>query len=166
MRRMQGLEMTLPSGMPPGFLDRIAADIADRTTLFDRHGELLVLDEAGAVPEMVSLLARRDVATSSVPLLLLPETGLRPGADYADYAFETPAGHAYLDLHLAALFRLTNEEPIAEPAPALLQLEEHLLLSVDEPGGTVWHAIDRQLTELAERIARVYGCRVAWLEAD
>ncbi|MCC3372837.1 hypothetical protein [Cohnella sp. REN36] len=163
MRRLHGIEMRLPEGKLPGYYAQIVKGIAERTVLFDRRKELLVLDDPASVPGVTDLLAHYRVPADPVPLLLLPAAGVRPGPDYADYAIETSEGRVYLDLGQAALFRLARQGPAAEPAPALLQLDEHLIVSMAGDDGDEWHALPRPLTELADRVARIYGCEAVWL---
>ena len=163
MERKYGLDMLLPEGKLPGFYAQIVKGIAARAPLFDRVKELLVFADAGHLSAVRELLDHYKVAAEPVDLLLLPETGVEPGALYADYAIESASGNVYVDLAYAFAFRLTPARPDAEPDPALRQLEEHLIATVDHSEER-WLLVDRSLDELAERIAAAYGCAVRPLD--
>jgi hypothetical protein len=158
---MAGLDMHLPDGKIPGFYAQIVKGIADRAPLFDRYKELLIFESEEHLPPVLELLNKYKVTSERCELLLLPPEGLVQGDLYEDYAIVTRNENVYVDLALTALFSLNKAKPEAELAPALLQLKEHLIgtLSIDN---AAVYLIDRQLTELAERIAVAYGCGVAW----
>lgn len=162
LQRKIGLDMHLPDGKLPGFYAQIVKGIAERATLFDRYKELLVFDSEEAIPPVLELLAHYRVSSEHCELVLLPSDGLEQGELYEDYAIVTRNENVFVDLALVALFSLNAAKPDAEPAPALLQLKEHLIGSLTKNGLEI-HLIDRQLSELAERIAKAYGCGVEWL---
>jgi hypothetical protein len=161
LERKIGLDMHLPDGKLPGFYAQIVKGIADRAPLFDRYKELLVFDSEESIPSVLELLAHYRVPSERCDLVLLPSEYLEQGELYEDYAIVTRNENIFVDLALVALFSLDAAKPDAEPAPALLQLKEHLIGSLSE-NGLVIHLIDRQLAELAERIAKAYGCAVDW----
>jgi len=109
------------------------------------------------------LLESDQIEVERCELLQLPPDLLEKGELYEDYVFMTDSNHIVVDLALTALFSLNAIKPSAEPAPALLQLTEHLIGSVRQHEQVI-HLLDRQLTELAERIARAYGCEALWHE--
>ncbi|KIL34665.1 hypothetical protein SD71_18535 [Cohnella kolymensis] len=156
-----GLDMQLPDGKLPGFYAQIVKGIADRAPLFDRHKELLIFDTAESYSPVEELLRHYRVPSERITLLVLPSEGTEHGELYEDYVIETRAENAFADLALTAAFSLQSLKPSAEPAPALMQLKEHLIASFTA-GDERLHLIDRQLTELAERIAQAYRCTVEW----
>ncbi len=160
-QRMIGLDMQLPAGKIPGFYAQIVKGIAERAPLFDRFKELLIFDSEEHLPPVLDLLKHYKVYSERCELLLLPQEGLEQGDLYEDYAIVTLNENVYADLALTALFTLNKTKPEAEPAPALLQLKEHLIGTLSIGGDSVY-MIDRQLTELAERIASAYECSVTW----
>lgn len=157
-----GLDMHLPDGKLPGFYAQIVKGIAERAPLFDRHKELLIFDSPESFPAVEELLNHYRVPAERCELLVLPWEGMDPGELYEDYAILTRAENAFADLALTAAFTLKELKPDAESAPALMQLKEHLIGSFTAGDATV-HVMDRQLTELADRIAQAYGCTVEWL---
>jgi hypothetical protein len=156
-----GLDMHLPDGKLPGFYAQIVKGIAERAPLFDRHKELLIFDSPESYPAVEELLNHYRVPAERCELLVLPLEGMHPGDFYEDYVILTRAENVFADLTLTAVFSLTASKPDAEPAPALMQLKEHLVGSFTAGNETV-HLIDRQLMELAERISQAYGCTVQW----
>jgi hypothetical protein len=165
MERKYGLDMRLPAGKLPGFYAQIVKGIAEHAVLFDRHGELLIFDSPAAYPAVMELLGHYKVEAEPCELLMIPERGVSSKGDrFDDFAFTTRDANTYFDLTYAAAFRLTAARPEAEPAPALLQLEEHRIADVFAGDGETWHLIENQLAELAERVARAYGCEIEWFE--
>lgn len=163
IERKYGLDMQLPSGKLPGFYAQIVKGIADHAPLYDRHKELLIFDRPESLPAAEDFLARYKVESERCELLELPPEGTDGSDRFEDFGFTTREGRVFLDLAYAAGFRLTEEKPGAESAPALLQMEEHRIASVREDG-LAWFFIERQLAELADKVARAYGCGVRWLE--
>ncbi|RKP55250.1 hypothetical protein D7Z26_08555 [Cohnella endophytica] len=162
IQRMIGLEMILPEGKPPGFYAHIVKGIADSSPPYDRFKELLIYESEAQLPQALEVLEHYRVPSEHVALLLLPADLIEQGDLYEDYAIVTRNGNAFIDLSLTAVFALNAAKPEAEAAPALLQLKEHLVASLTVDGEKL-HLVDRQLAELAERIAKAYGCGLRWL---
>jgi hypothetical protein len=162
-----GLDMHLPEGKLPGYYAQIVKGIAERAPLFDRHKELLVFDSEEHLPAVLELLSHYKVSHDRCSLLLVPSKGWVKGSLFEDYAIETRSDNLLFDLAQTAVFSMAKAKPDAEPAPALLQLDEHLIgqLNIEhdiEDAGAMLIFMDRQLMELAERICRAYGCSVRW----
>jgi hypothetical protein len=153
LERKVGLDMELPDGKIPGFYAQIVKGIAQHASLFDSNQDLTAV---------IKLLEHYRVPFERCELLLLPSEGLEQGHLFADYAIITRNENNFIDLTLTAVFILNASKPDAEPAPALMQLEEHLIGKIVKDSVTI-HLLDRQLTELAERVATAYGCQVNWL---
>jgi hypothetical protein len=162
LERKVGLDMQLPDGKIPGFYAQIIKGIAQHATLFDRYKELLIFDSNQDLSSVIKLLEHYRVPSQRCELLLLPSEGLEQGDLFADYAIITRNENNFIDLGLTAVFTLNAAKPDAETVPALLQLEEHLIGKILHNNVTI-HLLDRQLTELAERVAIAYGCQVDWL---
>lgn len=167
-----GLDMTLPEGKLPGFYAQIVKGIADKAPLFDRHKELLVFEEERFLPPVEQLLDHYKVSYAECQLLHISSgsENLKKGPLYEDYAIETRSGNVFADDSIVAAFRLHGKKPESEMAPALMQLEEHSIATIAaDPNGASsgddWHLIDRQLRQLAEKIAAAYRCEVEWLPA-
>jgi hypothetical protein len=157
-----GLEMQLPEGKLPGFYAQIVKGIAERAPLLDRYKELLIFDSEAHLPPVIALLEHYRVPFDRCELIMAPPQGVEAGELYDDYAIVTRNENVFFDLSLTALFALDATRPEAEPAPALLQLQEHLIGQFANEGRTVY-LIDRQLTPLADKIASAYRCNVVWL---
>ncbi|MFC5467144.1 hypothetical protein ACFPPD_00310 [Cohnella suwonensis] len=162
--RLYGLEATFPIGGAAAEFEDAVDLIGRNVPLFDRANEMLVFGEEGHFLYARECMAARDLLAEPIELLLLLE-GTRRESLYDDYAIASQAGNAFLDLALTAVFSLKATKPGAEPVPAYHQLREHLVASVDGSSETAASAfaIDRQLSELAVRIASAYGCTVEWL---
>jgi len=138
-----------------------AQEIFSRTSSFDSYGELMILESEDHLHPVIELLERLEEPYERCELLWLGPDTWDCGDLFADYAIVTGRGNVYVDLATVAMFSLHAAKPGAEPAPAWLQLQEHLIGSAT-PDGIPLLLIDRQLTELADKIARVYGCSVEW----
>jgi hypothetical protein len=161
LKRMYGLDMNLPDGKIPGFYAQIVKGIAERAPLFDRYKELLIFDSEDHLPTVHKFLEHYRVSSELCELLSIPSEGLEQGDLYEDYVIVTRNENIFVDLSLTALFSLNAAKPDAEPAPALEQLKEHLIGQWNNESITIY-LMDRQLMELAERIAKAYGCSVEW----
>lgn len=161
LERKIGLDMQLPEGKLPGFYAQIVKGLADKVTLFDRDKELLVVNDDSECDAALGVLGHYKVPAERLELLLLPEGAQRRGL-FADYGFTTRAERHYLYEHLVWPFALATPDRAAgaEPEQALLQMEEHLIVSYEEGDGRAVHVTDREFAELMERIARAYGCSV------
>lgn len=140
-------------------------DLARIDGIADRCGELLVFADESAFSSALALLGSRGYAPEPCELLRLPasqDCRFEQASIYEDYAIVSDGGRVYFDLSLVSVFALNAAKPEAEPAPALLQLEEHLIGTLSLPEGCR-HLIDRQLAPLADRVARAYGCATRWL---
>lgn len=141
------------------------AELARIDGIADRCGDLLVFANESASVAALELLASLGSDADRCELLRLPaspECRFERTSLYGDYAIASVGGRVYFDLSLVAVFALLATKPEAEPAPALLQLEEHLIGTLTLPDGPC-HLIDRQLAPLADRVARAYGCATRWL---
>lgn len=166
MERKYGIDMNLPATKLTEYSTRIGDEIGERAALFDRHDELLVFDSPESRTIAEELLDRRGIDHERVELVRLPEGGAKPGPLFEDYAIVARSGNVFLDLAQVALFSLREKKPDGETAPAFLQLHEHLIVDIAFGQAVAAFAIDRQWTELADRIAGAYGCEAEWLEID
>ncbi|MFC5532162.1 hypothetical protein [Cohnella yongneupensis] len=164
LERVYGIELLIPAANSTVSLEEMLAEVAAIAPPLDQHDELVFFASPHPVPAIGVLLERRGIATERSELLMLTPETLRDIAKspiFADYAIEARSGNVYFDLSLTAAFALKATKPEAETAPALLQLEEHLIGTLSGPNGQL-HLIDRQLTSLADRVARAYGCLTVW----
>lgn len=172
MQRIYGLEW-------PMRLNRLPEDDETRMSRIEEAGSR-VLDR---FEQMLMFRSREEAeralagmpdewrdAAERIDLLMLPErVNLSTYDRFGDFAFQGIGGNWYFDACEVAVFRLHATKPEAESAPALMQLEEHLIAAIgadgsDDGGDRTWHVIERQLAELAERVARAYRCEVEWLD--
>lgn len=143
--------------------DDFMAEFVNHSKPVDRAEEILLFESPESASEAAAFLERHDADYEKLELLQLSPMAsnhFKAGALYEDYAIDARSGNVYFDLNLVSAFSLTATKPDAEPAPALLQLEEHLIGTLVAAEGSL-HLIDRQLTPLAERVARAYGCAAA-----
>lgn len=163
--RVYGIELIAsPSNSRVTPSDDFINELAKLSKPVDRAEEILLFEWPESASEAATWLERNDAVYEELELVKLSSmasVSFEAGALYEDYAINARSGNVYFDLKLVAAFRLTATKPDAEPAPALLQLEEHLIGSLSSAEGGL-HVIDRQLAPLADRIARAYGCTAAW----
>lgn len=144
--------------------DEPIRELSELAKPFDRVGELLLFGSPELPPETVEYLERSNIEYEPLTLLKLSQAErdrIRTYALFEDYAIVSNSGNVYFDLSLVAAFTIAKTKPEAEPAPALLQLEEHLIGTLETTEGSV-HLMDRQLALLADRIALAYGCTTSW----
>jgi hypothetical protein len=164
LERLYGVDIFLPSDATRERLERLMDELTTIVTPFDRLGELIVFGSLEVLPSVMALLKTHGFESEPCELLALSQSELptfTQGALYTDYSIEAHSGYVYFDLALTAAFAVYAVKPEAEPAPALLQLEEHLIGTWKRSDGDL-HLIDRQLMPLADRIARAYGCSTEW----
>ncbi|EXX91847.1 hypothetical protein BG53_14585 [Paenibacillus darwinianus] len=164
MKRVHGMELKLPEGKLPGFYAQIVKKLAETNALADRDRSLLFVYEEGR-DAVERLLEHYKVPAETGPWLQLgaKEDGWKTGRVWTDYGVETRSGNLFLDLSLATLISLEpGMDDGAEPAQAGLQLEEHAAAFKPAGNGSCGlYALDRQLDELAQGIAKAYRCVVA-----
>ncbi|HZG55894.1 hypothetical protein [Paenibacillus sp.] len=157
-----GVLMDLPEGKRAGYYAQIVKALADAVEVFDRDKELIVVDDAEAARRTAEVLEKYRVGWEPMRLWLLPEGAALP-ASAAEYGFESKFGNAYLYADRVALFRVPNEQEAgAELAPALLQIEEFVLLVYVE-GATKTYACEPHLRETVEGVARRYRVAVQFI---
>jgi hypothetical protein len=153
------LMLDMPEGKLPGFYAQIVKGLAQRVTLFDRDKELLVLNSIEERDAVLELLEHYHIPSEEMNLLLLPsDSDLSPS--FSDYGFTSRAERHYLYEHLVSIFIFSDSSnPLAERLNALLQMNEHLIAQflIDT---VPYYAVDRQFTELMERIGAAYHCSV------
>lgn len=173
MQRLYGLEWPMnPFPSPDGEeYGRACIEVAGVRAV-DRTDAMLIFRSPEEADSALAGMAEEWRGNAErLELLAIPDSdALSPYDRFDDFAFRGMRGTAYVDARDVAVFRLHATEPEAEPAPALMQLEEHLIAAIAAEGtgsaadGGTWHVIERQLAELAERVARAYRCEVEWLD--
>jgi len=159
-----GIMMSLPDGKLPGFYAQIVKGLAAKVTLFDRDKEMLIVDTELDRDAVVELLIHYKVEYETMELTLLPEAAQVTGI-FEDYGFTSRAGNSYLYNRLTLLFTFDDRiegSGQTERHMAVLQLEEHVIAKFDVDGATLY-AVDRQLDELIEGIAKAYRCNIRFL---
>lgn len=150
---------------------RIITAIENRVSRFDRYGELLIFHNAADASIALDELSRRGITAERSDWLAVSADAAEAGERFDDFALVTETGHIYFDWAYVAFFRLIANRPEAEIAPAFMQMEEFRIASVQDAKlprdhAQTWCAIERQLDELAERVAQAYRCDIAWLNPD
>ncbi|AEI42624.1 hypothetical protein [Paenibacillus mucilaginosus] len=165
MTPVYALHMELPEDKRAGYYAQIVKGLAGRTRLLDREKETLIFASADDRDAAVPVMEQYKVPCEFENLLRLPSP-LRLYPEFSDYGFLSRLEQAYLPAELAAVFRLAPEPGTgrpAEPRQAELQLREHLLADWPDEGEEKTYAVQAHQAELAEGIARAYGCRAVWL---
>lgn len=161
IQRLIGLEMQVPHNFHPEIAAKMLKQIEQRVPLFDRYMDLLIIESEHHIAAITEVLEHYRVDADTCELVLLPSAEIEKGELYEDYAILTPNDHIFFDLSLTALFSLHAEKLDAEPAPALLQLEENLIGHIKNDNLNIY-LIDRQLVDLAVKVAQVYSCTLKW----
>jgi len=160
MQRKYGMEWPIAPGEPEG----------GSQEAFDQFENLLIYSSRqDALAARSRLPAARLPDAEPCELLMVPSgAGLAMSDRFTDFGFIGARGHAYIELAYTAVFRLIANTPEAEPAPAWMQLEEHRIAAIASEEGRedmlAWQVIERQLAELADRVARAYRCTIEWLD--
>jgi len=158
LQRKYGVEIV---DVKPEFYAKMISGLLDCAPLFDKFDELFIYDTPEQLEAACGQFQVHHVYYEKFNLLHLPAAELVRGDLFEDYAFRTANGNLFVDLAQTAVFALNAAKPEAEPAPAYMQLEEHLIATIAAEGAHC-RLIDRQLAELAERIAQAYGCGIVW----
>ncbi|MBP1156298.1 MULTISPECIES: hypothetical protein [unclassified Paenibacillus] len=169
MRELQikyGLAMDMPEDKRAGYYAQIVKALAGKASVFDRDKELLIFSTLLERDEAKPIMRQYNIPYEEMDLLLLP-SGVRTHPSFDDYGFITRLENPYLYADMTVVCKLKKpEEPSGrpyEPEQAEAQLEEHLLAdwsSADESGSV--YTLEKQHAELAEGIARAYGCKIEW----
>ncbi|WP_010491880.1 hypothetical protein [Paenibacillus elgii] len=161
--------LDLPEDKRAGYYAQIVKALAGKTTLFDRDKELMIFSSPEELERLRPILVQYAVPSEELNVLLLP-TPVTTYPAFGDYGFVSRLENVYLYADLVAVFRLRAAAeangPLGrafEPQQAEAQLDEHLLAAWPEPGGGSAFAIEAQLAELAEGIARAYDGAVEWI---
>lgn len=161
--------LDLPEDKRAGYYAQIVKALAGKTALFDRDKELMIFSSPEELERLMPILEQYVIPSEELNVLLLPAPVTTYPA-FGDYGFVSRLENVYLYAELVAVFRLrpatdTNGTlgRAFEPQQAEAQLEEHLLAAWPEPGDGSAFAIEAQLAELAEGIARAYGGVVEWI---
>ncbi|MFB6363777.1 hypothetical protein ACFCP7_06890 [Paenibacillus elgii] len=157
--------LDLPEDKRAGYYARIVKALAGKTALFDRDKELMIFSSPEEMERLRPILEQYAIPSEELSVLLLP-TPVAAYPAFSDYGFVSRLENVYLYAELVAVFRLRAAADLGrtfEPQQAEAQLGEHLLAAWPEPGGGSAFAIEAQLAELAEGIARAYGGAVEWV---
>jgi hypothetical protein len=162
-----GLLMDLPEGKRAGFYAQIVKALAGSVELFDRDKELLIVNTAEDAAKVETVLHKYHVTWESMRLVLLPEDTKRYTLA-EDYGFQSKFGKSYLYADRIAAFTFTPEQPAeAEPASALLQMEEFFIAVYQQHDGSKTYFVENHLQETIEGIALRYHSTVTFLpQAD
>jgi hypothetical protein len=158
------LDIAMKEGMQPGYYAQIIKKLADTEALVDRDRTMLFVKPEGR-DTVTAVLDHYGVTYEDSEWLQLGnvEDGWTPTRLWSDYGIETRSRALFLDLSLGALVSFEPDKPDAEPAQAEAQLDEHAIAILrPAAGGRPVFAIDRQLLELAQGIAKAYHCAVVY----
>ncbi len=161
---MYGVEMEAPAGKLPGFYAQVVHKIGEQVAVFDRAQQMLIVKSEEECEQLLSILGKHQMAGESFALWRLPE-GFAETPD-SDYGFLGLSGNAYLLADLVTFFQFTEPNNSSqEQWAALEQMKEHILLQIPEKlNHTPLYAVDRNLTDLIDGIARAYTTDIQWIE--
>ncbi|WEK53003.1 MAG: hypothetical protein P0Y55_10380 [Candidatus Cohnella colombiensis] len=159
--RMAGLEVMILDHPLEGGIEAVMAMLRQRDLSFDQYEELFIFESETQLNSAIQWLEAQDIETIRCELMLLPSDRVTAGELFEDYIIHSKQNHVYLDLAISAIFSLEEKQPGAEPVQAAWQLEEHLIGTIKLDHEQMY-LIDRQLVELADRIAHAYGCQTSW----
>jgi hypothetical protein len=160
--RKYGVIMDLPDSKLPGYYAQIVKALAGKTQLFDRDKELLITSSVEERQQVVEVMRSLKLDYEEIDLLQLP-SDTKVTDRFDDFGVVTRQQNVFVYSDLVALFRFA-EVANAEAAPqqALQQMNEHLLAR-SEMNGTSLYAVESHLSELIERIALAYQCKVEFV---
>jgi hypothetical protein len=160
--RKYGVRMLLPEGKRAGFYAQIVKALAWAVDVYDRDKELIIVHTKVERNRVAEVLQKYKVDWEPMQLLLLPEdAALDPRAE--DYGFTSKFGNTYLYEEQAICYSFAGAQPAeADPASALLQMEEFILASF-EADGVKTYCVEPHLRETIEGIARRYGVRLTFI---
>ena len=162
MKRMYGVEMQVASGKLPGFYAQVIHKIGNDVNVFDRDQLLFVVEQEEERKKLCAILDKAHMLGDQFELLYVPSGSF---SHLDDAGFVSPNEHIYLYADRVALFALNPQEGSEEDRwAALEQLREHLI--GEFYGSNREHPVfvlDRNLTDLAEGIARAYRISLTWL---
>lgn len=165
-----GLAMDLPEDKRAGYYAQIVKALAGKANLFDRDKELLIFSAVQERSDAKPIMSQYSIPYEELDLLLLP-AAVRTRPTFGDYGLISRLENAYVYADMASVGKLTKPEKASsdrsyEPEQAAAQLEEHVLAdwtSSSLSPGESFYVLERQHVELAEGIARAYGCSIEWI---
>lgn len=163
MHFLYGVEIQVPAGKLPGFYAQVIHKIGDNVNVFDRDGQLFIVETKEDRDKLEAILSRSGMLGDVFSLLLLPAEADVP--DPEDCGFVSQAEHVYLYADRVALFTVQEQVGTKQDQwAAQEQWNEHLLGKVpaasDHPAISI---IDTNLAPLADRIAQAYRTEIRWL---
>lgn len=164
MERMYGVEMQVPAGKLPGFYAQVVHKIGDNVEVFDRDQQMFIVKREAEREQLLAILGKHQMAGELIDLWRLPED-IKDAPD-SDYGFVSLSGNAYLLADLVAFFQFTQPSGSSqEQWAALQQMKEHILLDITSGSDSPrLYAVDRNLADLIDGIARAYRVNVKWIE--
>lgn len=164
MRTVYGIEMQVHAGKLPGFYAQVIHKIGDHVNVFDRDGQLFIVEDENDRDSLAAILAKSSMLGETFPLLLLPPSAHVTNLE--DAGFVSQNDHVYLYADRVALFRVAEENTADERDcwAAQEQWKEHLKGEI--PATDTKPAIfiiDSHLIDLVEGIGRAYSVTLTWL---
>ncbi|WP_126425952.1 hypothetical protein [Brevibacillus marinus] len=160
LKRMYGVEVDAVGGKLPGFYAQIVHKIGAEVRVFDRDGQLYIVESAEERQKLLNILRDRQMAGEQFDLWLVPDSA----ANIDDYGFVSLAGRTYLYDNLVLFFRIQPQVGSAEDRwAAAQQLNEHIIAAFQRENEETVYVADRNQTDLLEGIARAYRVKLEWL---
>ncbi|GAB7387681.1 hypothetical protein BSNK01_15180 [Bacillaceae bacterium] len=153
-----GIELAAPKDKRPGYYAQIVKKISQTADVLDRDGNLLIVGSAEERNRLRDLFAAYGAAGETFDLMLVPADA-RCASAADDYGFVSSSRQLYMYADKIARFAFADDALNEDDRMALAQMREHILCEYRQNGRT-FYIIDRELTPLIERIARVYHSHV------
>lgn len=163
MRLMYGVEFQVPAGKLPGFYAQVIHKIGDNVNVFDRDGQLFIVENEEEQAKLEAVLTKPNMLGDVFALLLLPDGTQITHLE--DAGFVSQSDHVYMYADRVAMFSVDEHAGDAQDRwAAQEQWKEHVLGQIPSYGSmTPVFIMDSSLTELVEGIAQAYRTSISWL---
>ncbi|MEJ8544618.1 hypothetical protein [Brevibacillus borstelensis] len=160
MKRMFGVEIQAPTGKLPGFYAQVIHKIGDNVNVFDRDGQLLIVDSESDHKKLLELLTKASMLGEEFSLWHLPaDTEI---ARLEDIGFESQSGHIYVYAERVSFFSLDSSAGDGRDQWAALEQMKETILGRIPSGPTDLYLADPAHDQLIDGIARAYNVSVIW----
>ncbi|MFS1513491.1 hypothetical protein VQL36_13765 [Chengkuizengella sp. SCS-71B] len=152
--------MDLPEGKIPGYYAQVVKSLANKTNLFDRDKEVLIVNSKKELESVIEVMDHFKINYDTCTLFVLPEDA-KLATHYSDYGFTSKFGNTYLYENLTSIFYFTQSQE-TNTSQAIDQIEEHKLAEYSL-GTLTYYAVEKHLEELIEGISKAYHCQIKFI---
>ncbi|NDI33687.1 hypothetical protein [Chengkuizengella sediminis] len=152
--------MDLPEGKIPGYYAQVVKSLANKTNLFDRDKEVLIVNSKNELESVIEVMNHFKINFETCTLFLLPEDA-KLTTYFSDFGFTSKFGNTYLYENLTSIFYFTQVQE-SNTSQAIHQIEEHKLAEYSLDMVT-YYAVEKHLEELVEGISKAYHCEIKFI---